>query len=112
MSDTTIGPSICAEGVVGQADRPQQLGALGQIPAHGGILSIHRVAGSHKGHYAAGPHLIQRLGKKVVVDVEAQLVVGFVVDLILTERHIADGKVIEVRLSVFSNPATVMSALG
>ena len=91
-----FGPSIGLERSVGQTDSSQQLGALGQIPAHGGILGVHRVAGSHKGHYAAGPHLIQRLGKKVVVDVEAQLVVGFVVDLILTERHIADGKVIEV----------------
>ena len=91
-----IGPSICAEGVVGKADCPQKLGALGQIPAHGGILGVHRVAGSHKGYHATGSHLVQRLGKKVVVDGKAQLVVGFVVDLILAERHIADGKIVEV----------------
>jgi len=30
------------------------------------------------------------------MNVEIQLVVGFVIDLILTERHIADGKVKEV----------------
>ena len=36
------------------------------------------------------------LAKKVVVDVEAQLVVGFVVHLVLAERDVTDGKVIEV----------------
>ncbi len=82
--------------VIGQTDSSQQLSTLGKIAAHGGILGVHRVAGSHKSHHAAGTHLIQRFGKKVVVDAEIQLVIGFVVDLILTERHIADGKVIEV----------------
>ena len=91
-----IGPGIGAESVVGQADRPQQLGPLGQIPAHGGILGVHCVAAGDKGHHAAGAHLVQRLGKKVVVDVEAQLVVGFVVHLVLAERDVTDGKVIEV----------------
>ena len=91
-----IGPGVGAESVVGQTDRPQQLGPLGQIPAYGGILGVHCVAAGDKSHHAARPHLVQRLGKEVVVDVEAQLVVGFVVHLILAERDVTDGKVIEV----------------
>ena len=81
---------------MGIADGSQQLGALGKIPAHGGVLGVHRVAAGDKGHHTTGTHLIQRLGEKVVVNVEIRLVVGFVVDLILTKRHIADGKVIKV----------------
>ena len=91
-----LGPGIGLKRIVGQTDGPQQLGALGQIPAHGGILGVHRVTRSHKGYHATGSHLVQRLGEKVVVDVEIQLVIGFVPDLILTERHIADGEVIKV----------------
>ena len=88
--------SVFLESVIGQTDGSQQLGTLSKIPAHGGILGVHRIAAGDKGHHAAGTHLVECFGKKVVVDAEIQLVVGFVVDLILTERHIADGKVKEV----------------
>ena len=91
-----FGSCIGLERIVGQTDGSQQLGALGKIPAHGGVLGIHRVAAGDKGHHTTGTHLIQRLGEKVVVNVEIQLVIGFVPDLILAERHIADGKVIKV----------------
>ena len=88
--------SVFLESVIGQTDGSQQLGTLSKIPAHGGILGVHRIAAGDKGHHAAGTHLVQCFGKKVVVDAEIQLVVGFVIDLILAERHIADGKVKEV----------------
>ena len=91
-----LGPGIGLERIVGQTDSPQQLGALGKIPAHGGIFGVHRIAAGDKGHHATRTHLVQRLGKKVVVNAEIQLVVGFVPNLILAERYIADGKVIEV----------------
>ena len=91
-----LSSGICLERIVWQADRPQQLGPLGQIPAHGGILGVHCITGGHKGHHAARPHLVQRFGEKVIVNVEAQLVVGFVAHLVLTERDVTDGKVIEV----------------
>ena len=107
-----FGSCIGLERIVGQTDGSQQLGALGKIPAHGGVLGIHRVAAGDKGHHTTGTHLIQRLGEKVVVNVEIQLVIGFVPDLILAERHIADGKVIKVPSVGGLNPATVMSALG
>ena len=36
----------------------QQLGALSQIPAHGRILGIHRIAAGNKGYHTTGTHLI------------------------------------------------------
>ena len=91
-----LGTGILFERVIRQTDSSQQLSTLGKIAAHGGILGVHGISGGHKSYHAAGTHLIQCFGKKIVMNTEIQLVVGFVVDLILTERHIADGKVKEV----------------
>ena len=91
-----LGTGILFERVIRQTDRSQQLSTLGKIAAHGGILGIHGIAGGHKSYHTAGTHLIQCFGEKVIMNVEIQLVVGFVIDLILTKRHIADGKVKEV----------------
>ena len=91
-----LGTGILFERVIRQTDSSQQLGTLGKIAAHGGILGVHGISGGHKSYHAAGTHLVQCFGEKVVVNTKVQLVVGFVVDLILTERHIADGKVKEV----------------
>jgi len=91
-----IGARIGAEGVIGQADGSQQLGPLGQIPAHGGILGVHCIAAGDERHHAARPHLVQRFCEKVVVYVETQFVVGFVVHLILSERDVTDGKVVKI----------------
>ena len=59
-------------------------------------MLIHGVAGGHKGDHAARTHLIQRFGKKVVMDGKTELVVSPVVDLILSKGHVADGKVEEI----------------
>ena len=91
-----LGTGILFERVIRQTDRSQQLGTLGKIAAHGGILGIHRIAAGDKSHHAAGTHLVECFGKKVVVNAEIQLVIGFISNLILTERHITDGKVKEV----------------
>ena len=91
-----LGTGILFERVIRQTDSSQQLSTLGKIAAHGGILGVHGISGGHKSYHTAGTHLIQCFGKKIVMNTEIQLVVGFVVDLILTERHIADGKVKEV----------------
>ena len=88
--------SVFLESVIGQTDGSQQLGTLGKIAAHGGILGVHRIAAGDKGHHAAGTHLVQCFGEKVVVNAKVQLIVGFIPDLILTKRYIADGKVKEV----------------
>ena len=91
-----LGTGILFERVIRQTDSSQQLSTLGKIAAHGGILGIHGIAGGHKSYHTTGTHLVECFGEKVVVNTKIQLVVGFVVDLILTERHIADGKVKEV----------------
>ena len=91
-----LGTGILFERVIRQTDSSQQFGALGKIAAHGGVLGVHGIAGGHKSYHAAGTHLVQCFGEKVVVNTKVQLVVGFVIDLILTERYIADGKVKEV----------------
>ena len=88
--------SVFLESVIGQTDGSQQLGTLSKIPAHGGILGVHRIAAGDKGHHAAGTHLVECFGKKVIVDAEIQLVIGFISNLILAERHITNGKVIEI----------------
>jgi len=91
-----LGTGILFERVIRQTDSSQQLGTLGKIAAHGGILGVHGISRGHKSYHTAGTHLIQCFGKKIVMNTEIQLVVGFVIDLILTERYIADGKVKEV----------------
>ena len=77
-----LGTCVLFESVIGQTDGPQQFGALSKIPAHGGILGVHRVAAGDKGHHATGTNLIQSLGEKVVVNAEIQLVIGFIPNLI------------------------------
>ena len=84
------------ESVVGQTDGSQQFGPLGQVPAHSGIFCIHGITACDKGYHTTRAHLIQRFGKKVVMDRESQLLVGFVVDLVLAEGHIADGEIVEI----------------
>ena len=91
-----LGTGILFERVIRQADSSQQLGTLGKIAAHGGILGVHSIAGGYKSHHAAGTHLVECFGKKVVVDAEIQLVIGFISNLILAKRHITNGKVIEI----------------
>ena len=88
--------SVFLESVIGQTDGSQQLGTLGKIAAHGGILGVHGISGGHKSYHAAGTHLVECFGEKVVMNTEIQLVIGFISNLILAERHIADGKVKEV----------------
>ena len=91
-----LGPRIGLKRIVGQTDSPQQLGALGQIPAHSRILGVHRISAGDKGHHATGTHLVQRLGKKVIVNAEIQLVIGFVPNLVLAKRNIAHRQIVEI----------------
>ena len=91
-----VRPGVGLEGVVGEPDGPQQIGALRQVLPHGGILAVHGVAAGDEGHDAAGAELVQGLGEEIVVDREAQLVVSGVADLVIAEGYIADGGVKEV----------------
>ena len=91
-----IRTGVGLEGVVGQADRTQQLRPLRDVLTDFGRLFVHRIAGGHKGDHAAGSNLVERLGKKVVVNGKTELVVSPVVDLVLSKGHVADGKVEEI----------------
>ncbi len=62
MSDD-IRSGIGAESVVRQANRAQQLRALGDATNLRGLL-IEGIAGSDKGNHAAGTHLVNGLGEK------------------------------------------------
>ena len=91
-----IRTSVGAECIVGQADRAEEVRALGNILPCGAVLGVHGVAGCDEGHHAARTHLLQRLGEKVVVDGKTELVKSPVADLILSKRHVAHGEVEEV----------------
>ena len=89
-------PGIGLECVVGQAHRPQQLRPLCDILPGIRAFGVHRVAAGDKGHHAARTHLVDGLGKEIVVDGEAQPVVGLVVHFIVTKGDIPDTEVEEV----------------
>ena len=84
------------ERIVGQPDGTQQLCPLGDVLADLRGLLVHSVAGGYKGDDAAGPHLIQRLGEKVIVNGKTELVISPVVDLILSKGYVADSEVKEI----------------
>ena len=84
------------EGVIGKTDCAQQLCPLCDVPADFRGLLIHGIAAGDEGDHAAGAHLIQRLGKEIVMNGKTEPVVSPVIDLILSERHVADGDVIEI----------------
>ena len=87
---------VSGKGVVGKTDSAEQLGTLGDKAAHIGALLVHGSLGGHKGDDAAGPYLVDGFGEEVVVNVETKMIVGFVVDLIIPEGHVAHGQVEEI----------------
>ena len=91
-----IGSGVGAERIVGQTNGSQQLCPLRDVPADFWRLLIHRVAGGYKRNHAARTHLIQRFCEEVVVNGKTELVISPVIYLILSERDVAHGKVIEV----------------
>ena len=91
-----IRTGVGAERIVGQADRAEEVRALGDILPCGAVLGVHGVAGGDEGHHAARTHLLQRLCEKVVVDGKTELVKSPVADLILSKGYVAHGEVEEV----------------
>ena len=91
-----IRTGVGAERIVGQADRTEEVRALGDILPCGAVLGVHGIAGGDEGHHAARTHLLQRLGEKVVVNGKTELVKSPVADLILSKRYVAHGEVEEV----------------
>ena len=91
-----LGSGISPESVIRQADSPQQVSPRRQILPHSGILGIQGVAAGYKGYHSTWTYPVQRFCKKVVVDVEAQLIVLSVTNRILPEGHIAHSKIKEI----------------
>jgi len=91
-----IRASIGAKRIIRQTDGTQQIGTLCHVLAGGAVLAVHGVAAGDERHYAARTHLVDGLGEKVVVNRKSQLVVRLIVDLVLTERHVADSEVIKI----------------
>ena len=87
---------ICLERIVRQTDSTQQISTFRNVLAGGAVFAVQRITGGHKSHDAARTHLVDGLGKEIVVDGKSQLVVCLVIDPILTKRHIAHGKVVEI----------------
>ena len=84
------------EGVVGQADRAQQLRTVGDVLSHVRGAFVHGVAGGNERHHAARPHLIQRLGKEILMDGQIQPVIAAILHLELTKGNVAHSHVKEV----------------
>ena len=91
-----IRTSVSTERIIRQTDSPQQVSTLCHVLAGGAVLAVHGITRSHKRHNAARTHLVDGLGEKVVVDTKSQLVVRLIVDLVLTKRYVAHGKIIKV----------------
>ena len=91
-----IRAGVGLEGVIGKADRAEEVCALGDILPCGAVLGVHGVAGGNEGHHAARTHLLQRFCKKVVVNGKTELVKSPVADLILSKGHVAHGEVEEI----------------
>ena len=91
-----IRTGVGAERIVGQTNGTQQLRPLRDVPADFGRLLVHRVAGGHKRDHAARTHLVEGFGEEVVVNGKTELVISPVIYLILSERDVAHGEVIEV----------------
>ena len=90
-----LGARVGFKGRVGQAHRADQITARCQITAHLLALFVQRAGGRDEPHHAAHAQLIHGFYQKIVVDLKMQLIIPSVADLILPERHIADGKVKE-----------------
>ena len=90
------GSGVGKECIVRQTNGPQQLRPLGQVLPHLGALAVHGVSAGNKGHHAAGPHLIQGFGQKIIVDAEAQRIIAFVIHQVVAEGHVANGKIIKI----------------
>ena len=84
------------EGIVGQTNRAQQLRPLGNALPHVAGALVHGVAGGNERHHAARPHLIQRLGKEILVDGQVHPVIAPILHLELTKGNVAHSHVKEV----------------
>ena len=100
LQKDNITDDICAgvstERIIRQTDGTQQIGTLCHVLAGGAVLAVHGVAAGDERHHAARTHLVDGFCKKIIVDGKSQLVVRFIVDFVLTERHVAHRQIVEI----------------
>lgn len=87
---------IAGKGIIGQPDRAEQIGPLCQVFPYLRGFGVHRVFGGDESDDAARTYLIERFGKKVIMDVESQLVVSLIQHLVIAKWHVANGEIIEI----------------
>ena len=81
------------EGVIRQADGPNEIGALGQVFADGGVFLIQSSLAGYERHNTARPHLVQRFAKEIVVDQPVVLVVPLIQHLEIPKGDVAHGHI-------------------
>ena len=92
-------PGVGEGGIVGQADRAQQVAAAGDVLPRMAVFFVHGAAsdavGGDKSDHAASPNFVDGFGKEIVMNQEVFSVIAPVCQLIAAEGDIADGEVEE-----------------
>ena len=83
-----FGVGVSLEGVVGQTDRAEQVGLIGDILAKTAIKLVERAFGRDEEDQAAGPNFVQRRGEEVVVDDEAPALESRIEGPVIAKRDI------------------------
>ena len=81
------------EGVIRQADGPNEIGALGQVFADGGVFLIQSALAGDERHDTTRAHLVQRFAKEIVVDQPVVLVVPLIQHLEIPKGDVAHGHI-------------------
>lgn len=77
-----------------EADGGDEIGAIGEGATEFLALLVHGIAGSDRGHHAAGTDFIEHLLEEILVDFEAVTCIFFVCDDDLFAKwHVADGEI-------------------
>ena len=79
------------EGVIRQADGPDQVGALCQVLSDAGVFLVQSAFAGNERHNTAEPHLVQRLAEEIVVDQPVVLVVPFIQHFEIPKGDVAHG---------------------
>ena len=90
-----FGSGVSLKRIVGQSDRPDQVGPLCQVLADSGVFFVHRTLGGDERDHAARTNLVQRLSKEIIVNQPVVFVVFLIPHLKVAKRHIADGHIKE-----------------
>ena len=84
---------VLLEGVIRQSDGPNEVGALGQIFADGGVFLIQSALAGDERHDTTRAHLVQRFAKEIVVDQPVVLVVPLIQHLEIPKGDVAHGHI-------------------